>query len=74
MLLKVNREGLEAALASIGAHADSLPIFAHKAEDYSVQAAWCAYSGGEYYQAGDAGGGRRCRNTGGAVTCAAKVC
>ena len=26
MLLKVNREGLEAALASIGAHADSLPI------------------------------------------------
>ena len=32
MLLKVNREGLEAALASIGAHADSLPIFAHKAE------------------------------------------
>ena len=25
-------EGLEAALASIGAHADSLPIFAHKAE------------------------------------------
>lgn len=32
MLLKVNREGLEAALASIGAHADSLPIFAHKVE------------------------------------------
>ena len=32
MLLRVNREGLEAALASIGAHADSLPIFAHKAE------------------------------------------
>ena len=32
MLLKINKELLPEALASIGAHKDSLPIFAHKAE------------------------------------------
>lgn len=32
MLLKINQEMLPEALASIGAHKDSLPIFAHKAE------------------------------------------
>ena len=32
MLLKINKEMLPEALASIGAHKDSLPIFAHKAE------------------------------------------
>lgn len=32
MLLKINKEMLPEALASIGAHQDSLPIFAHKAE------------------------------------------
>ncbi len=32
MLLKINKEMLPEAMASIGAHKDSLPIFAHKAE------------------------------------------